>query len=62
MSIWGLLGSRAAVEIRRGIRKEGRGRGGKEEEEETGRRKNVPSHKEHTITWEGRITKENMFK
>ena len=35
---------------------------GKRRRRKTGRRKNVPSHKEHTIIWEGRITKENMFK
>lgn len=42
MSIWGLLGSRAAVEIRRGIRTEGRGRGGKEEEEENREKEECP--------------------
>ena len=35
---------------------------GKRRRRKIGRRKNVPGHKEHTISWEGRITKENMFK
>lgn len=43
-------------------RKEPRRVEGKRRRRKIGRRKSVPSHKEHTISWEGRITKENMFK